>query len=207
MRRQRIARLPGTSWSKPCSGHRESDATLPLLLIWGGSSGARVINRATWASVAQMLPEAVILHVVGNRDWTLYQEWAQANPLPADLADRYHPVPYLHETMILALAAADLTVARAGASSLGEFPAARLPAILAPLASVNQMDNAQALAKRGAAVIIEDQDLEAKLATTVVELLAKPVQLQAMSKAMAGLARPHAAEAIATEIVRLAQER
>lgn len=86
-----------------------------------------------------MLTGAVILHVVGNRDWTLHQEWAQANPLPPHLADRYHPVPYLHEEMILALAAADLTVARAGASSLGEFPAARLPAILAPLASVNQM--------------------------------------------------------------------
>jgi UDP-N-acetylglucosamine--N-acetylmuramyl-(pentapeptide) pyrophosphoryl-undecaprenol N-acetylglucosamine transferase len=183
------------------------DEALPLLLIWGGSSGARVINRATWASVAKMLPGAVILHVVGNRDWTLHQEWAQANPLPPQLADRYHPVPYLHEEMILALAAADLTVARAGASSLGEFPAARLPAILAPLASVNQMDNAQALAKRGAAVIIEDQDLEAKLATTVVGLLAKPLQLQAMSDAMAGLARPQAAKAIATEIVRLAQER
>ena len=184
-----------------------SDEALPLLLIWGGSSGARVINRATWASVAKMLRGAVILHVVGNRDWPLHQEWAQANPLPPQLADRYHPVPYLHETMILALAAADLTVARAGASSLGEFPAARLPAILAPLASVNQMDNAQALAKRGAAVIIEDKDLEAKLAPALVGLLAKPVQLQAMSEAMAGLARPHAAEAIAAEIVRLAQER
>ena len=183
------------------------DTALPLLLIWGGSSGARVINRATWASVARMLPRAAILHVVGNRDWTLFQEWAQANPLPPQLADRYHPVPYLHEAMVLALAAADLTVARAGASSLGEFPVARLPAVLAPLASVNQMDNAQALAKRGAAVIIEDKDLEAKLATTVLELLAKPVQLQAMSEAMAGLARPHAAEAIATQIAGLAQER
>jgi UDP-N-acetylglucosamine--N-acetylmuramyl-(pentapeptide) pyrophosphoryl-undecaprenol N-acetylglucosamine transferase len=183
------------------------DTALPLLLIWGGSSGARVINRATWAGVAQMLSRAAVLHVVGERDWPLHQQWAQANPLPVELADRYHPVPYLHEAMILALAAADLTVARAGASSLGEFPAAKLPAVLAPLASVNQMDNAQALAKRGAAVIIEDEDLEAKLVPTVLDLLAKPPQLQAMSKAMAGLARPHAAEAIATEIVRLAQER
>jgi len=183
------------------------DAALPLLLIWGGSSGARVINRATWTGVVKMLPSAAILHVVGERDWPLYQQWAQANPLPAELADRYHPVPYLHETMVLALAAADLTVARAGASSLGEFPAAKLPAVLAPLASVNQMDNAQALAKRGAAVIIEDKDLEAKLAPTVLDLLAKPAHLQAMSDAMAGLARPHAAAAIATEIVRLAQER
>ena len=110
------------------------------------------------------------------------------------------------KTLAKALAAADLTVARAGASALGEFPAARLPAILAPLASVNQMDNAQALAKRGAAVIIEDKDLDAKLAGTLLELLAKPAQLQAMGEAMAGLARPQAAEAIASEVARLAQE-
>ena len=90
---------------------------------------------------------------------------------------------------------------------MGEFPAARLPAVLAPLASVNQMDNAQALAKRGAAVIVEDKDLEAKLADTVLGLLGTSGQLQAMSEAMAGLARPHAAAAIAAEIVRLAQER
>jgi UDP-N-acetylglucosamine--N-acetylmuramyl-(pentapeptide) pyrophosphoryl-undecaprenol N-acetylglucosamine transferase len=69
------------------------------------------------------------------------------------------------------------------------------------------MDNAQALARRGAAVIVGDEELEAKLAPTVLDLLAKPAELQAMSEAMAGLARPHAAEAIATEIESLAQER
>ena len=95
-------------WPRRLQWPQGGDEALPLLLVWGGSQGARAINRATWASVAQMLPGAVILHVVGNRDWPLYQEWAQANPLPPQLADRYHPVPYLHETMPLALAAADL---------------------------------------------------------------------------------------------------
>jgi UDP-N-acetylglucosamine--N-acetylmuramyl-(pentapeptide) pyrophosphoryl-undecaprenol N-acetylglucosamine transferase len=184
-----------------------NDEGLPLLLVWGGSQGARAINRATWASVARLAPQAAVLHVVGERDWPLYQQWAQANPLPEHLADRYRAVAYLHETMPLGLAAADLTVARAGASTLGEFPVAKLPAVLAPYAGVNQMDNAQALARRGAAVIVVDEELEAKLAPTVLGLLTQRDRLQAMSEAMAGLARPHAAEAIATEIIRLAQER
>jgi UDP-N-acetylglucosamine--N-acetylmuramyl-(pentapeptide) pyrophosphoryl-undecaprenol N-acetylglucosamine transferase len=123
------------------------------------------------------------------------------------LHDRYHAVPYLHETMPLALAAADLTVARAGASTLGEFPVAGLPAILAPYAGVNQMDNAQALATRGAAVIVLDEDLPEKLAPTVLDILGSPARLDAMRAAMAGLARPDAAAAIAAQIVRLAQEK
>lgn len=184
-----------------------SDPALPLLLVWGGSQGARAINRATWASVARLLPQAVVLHVVGERDWPLYRQWVQASPLPADLAERYHAVPYLHATMPIGLAAADLTVARAGASTLGEFPAAKLPAVLAPYSGVNQMENAQALAKRGAAVIVTDDELEAKLAATVLDLFGQPARLQAMSEAMTEMARPHAAEAIATEIVRLGQER
>jgi UDP-N-acetylglucosamine:LPS N-acetylglucosamine transferase len=114
-----------------------------------------------------MLPYGQVLHVVGTRDWPLFEAWRQEQPLPPALAPRYHPVAYLHDEMPLALAGADLTVARAGASTLGEFPVARLPSILAPLHSVNQMDNAQVLASRGAAVIVEDVDLPQQLGPTV----------------------------------------
>jgi UDP-N-acetylglucosamine--N-acetylmuramyl-(pentapeptide) pyrophosphoryl-undecaprenol N-acetylglucosamine transferase len=181
-------------------------AELPLLLVWGGSQGSRAINRATWAAITQLLPHAAVLHAVGERDWPLYQEWAGANPLPPALSGRYWPVPYLHEAMPFALAAADLTMARAGASALGEFPAAGLPAVLAPYAGVNQMDNAQALAGRGAAAIVRDEELAAKLAPTVVDLLTHTDKLAAMRSAMASLARPHAAQTIAAEIMRLGTE-
>jgi UDP-N-acetylglucosamine--N-acetylmuramyl-(pentapeptide) pyrophosphoryl-undecaprenol N-acetylglucosamine transferase len=181
------------------------EAGVPLVLIWGGSQGARVINRATWASVKEFLPDSVVLHVVGERDWPLYEDWASAQKLERELQDRYRAVPYLHETMPLALAAADLTVARAGASALGEFPVAGLPAVLAPLSGVNQMDNAEALARQGAALIVQDEELAAKLAPAVLDLLRNPTRLQAMGSAMARLARPEAARAIAGEIVRLAQ--
>lgn len=181
-------------------------ADLPLLLVWGGSQGARAINHAAWGAMAQILPHAAVLHAVGERDWPLYQEWAAANPLPEALRNRYHPTPYLHEAMPLALAAADLTVARAGASALGEFPAAGLPAILAPYAGVNQMDNAQALARRGAAVIVPDEELGARLAPTVLDLFQQAEKLAAMRSAMTSLAQPMAAQAIAAEIARLGTE-
>jgi UDP-N-acetylglucosamine--N-acetylmuramyl-(pentapeptide) pyrophosphoryl-undecaprenol N-acetylglucosamine transferase len=185
------------------SGERAGEESLPLVLVWGGSQGARAINRGTWASVAQWLPEAAVLHVVGERDWPLYEEWTRTNPLPEALRGRYRAVAYLHETMPLALAAADLTVARAGASTLGEFPVAKLPAILAPYAGVNQMDNAQALVRRGAAVIVMDEELEEKLAPAVLDLLGNRGKLATMGEAMGQLARPDAAAAIAGEIMRL----
>jgi UDP-N-acetylglucosamine--N-acetylmuramyl-(pentapeptide) pyrophosphoryl-undecaprenol N-acetylglucosamine transferase len=183
----------------------EPDGTvLPLLLVWGGSSGARVINQATWAALPDLLPAAQVLHVVGTRDWPLYEEWAAAHPLPEPLGRRYHPVAYLHEAMPLALAAADLSVARAGASTLGEFPVTHLPSILAPLASVNQMDNARVLADGGGAVIIEDADLAAQLAPVVRGLLDGPARRRQMEAALTALAKPDAALRIAQEIVDLA---
>ncbi len=190
---------------QPSQAPRSSQALLPLLLVWGGSSGSRAINQATWGALPALLPVAQIVHIVGARDWPLYEAWAAAHPLPVEMQERYHPVAYLHEAMPLALAAADLTVARAGASTLGEFPVCRLPSVLAPLHSVNQADNAQALAGRGGAVIVEDADLPAQLGATVVKLLADHARRQGMEQALAQMAQPEAAQHIAEEMLRLAQ--
>lgn len=195
--RRDLARSLGTSFDEP------DGSWLPLVLVWGGSQGARAINQATWRTLPAMLAHAQVVHVVGTRDWPLYEEWAARDGVPAALRHRYHPIAYLHGEMPLALAAADLTVARAGASTLGEFPVARLPAVLAPYAGVNQMDNAQALASRGAAVIVQDDDLPDRLAPTVAELLLDSGRRAQMEAALAGLARPDAAQKIADELVML----
>ena len=183
----------------------------PLVLVWGGSQGARSINQATWSALPALLPAAHILHVVGDRDWPLYAEQEQQQPLagrvePA-LVERYHPVAYLHDEMVLALAAADLTVARAGASILGEFPVARLPSILVPLpyGGVGQRRNAEQLAHSGGAVIVEDARLGEDLAPTVLELLADAPRRAAMEAALAQLARPDAALRIAGELYELSR--
>lgn len=180
---------------------------LPLVLVWGGSQGARSINQATWTALPDLLPHAHVLHVIGTRDWPLYEAHAQADPL-TEHATRYHPVDYLHDAMPVALAAADLTVARAGASSLGEFPVAGLPSILVPLphAGVNQQANAELLATHGAAVVVADEALGAELASTAVALLADRSRLQAMADAATELAIPDAAQRIALALAALQKE-
>jgi UDP-N-acetylglucosamine--N-acetylmuramyl-(pentapeptide) pyrophosphoryl-undecaprenol N-acetylglucosamine transferase len=188
--------------------HASADGQpLPLVLVWGGSQGARSINRAIWAALPQLLPHAEILHVVGQRDWSLWQSAAAAQSLAPTLADHYHPVAYLHEEMALALAAADISVARAGASSLGEFPVARLPAILAPLLGVNQEANAALLAQHGAALVIADEALPSQLAATLLGLIQDTAKRQAMQAALAQLAQPAAAMNIARELVALSRQR
>jgi UDP-N-acetylglucosamine--N-acetylmuramyl-(pentapeptide) pyrophosphoryl-undecaprenol N-acetylglucosamine transferase len=176
---------------------------LPLTLVWGGSQGSRSINQATWAMLPQALPHGHLLHVVGERDWSLYLE--QALGLPPELERRYHPVAYLHDEMALALAAADVSVARAGASTLGEFPVARLPSILIPLLSVNQHENAEVLAKHGAAIVVADAEVQVKLAPTLIALLTDEPKRRAMEDALEQLAQPHAALRIGEEIVGLTE--
>ena len=183
------------------------EAQIPLVLVWGGSQGSRNINEALWATLPQVLPHAQVLHVVGERDWPQWQSKlhaADAAPT-GTLWQRYHPVAYLHDEMALALTAADLTVARAGASTLGEFPVARLPAILVPHPGVNQLQNAEYLVKHGGARLIDDQTLGQQLAPTLLELIQDQARRRTMEEALAQLAKPHAARAIAEQLFILAQ--
>ncbi len=168
----------------------------PVLLVTGGSKGARNINQTLAASLARLLPFAQIVHISGELDWPEIQAVQAA--LPASLAANYHPMPYLHE-MGAALAAADLAVSRAGASTLGEYPLFGLPAVLVPYpyAWRYQRVNAEYLARAGAAVLLLDQQLESQLASTVEDLLRQPARLEAMRQAMRSLAHPGAADEIA----------
>jgi len=170
----------------------------PVLLVFGGSTGARSINRAVADQLEGLLEVAQVVHVSGERDWSWVAE--RAEELPPALRQRYHPYPYLHdEAMGQALAAADLALCRAGASTLGELPYFGLPAILVPYpyAWRYQKVNADWLASRGAAVVLEDARLGEALLPTVQALLTDADRLAEMRARTQTLARPDAAARLA----------
>ena len=171
------------------------DAT--VVCVFGGSQGARRINEALARSLPGLLTRHHVLHVCGEQ--RLAEATTAAQSLSPSARGRYQLYPYLHDAeMADALAAADLAVCRSGASVLGELPATATPAILIPLPqpSVHQRENAEYLADRGAAIVLEDEHVHHSLGRTIDDLLGRPDELGAMAAACAALARPNAAEHI-----------
>lgn len=171
------------------------EPNLPTILFMGGSSGARSINQAVLSILDELLEKYQVIHLTGHLDWETIQA------ATANAGDRYHPFPYLHE-IGAAMAAADLAVSRAGASTLGEYPYFGLPAILVPYpyAWRYQKVNADYLVERGAAVLLRDENLKSELLSLINDLLVNPAYLAHMSRAMSALAQPMAAERI-TELL------
>lgn len=183
--------------------HLSISSGLPVLLIFGGSKGARSINTTVLNNLRELLARFEIIHLSGELDWPLVKH--NREQLPMELAARYHALPYLHD-MGSALAAADLVISRAGASALGEYPLFGLPAVLVPYPHAwrYQKVNADYLTRRGAAIILEDQALKVELFDTLNVLLENPNKLKAMRAAMFELSHPRAAEKIASKLIELA---
>jgi UDP-N-acetylglucosamine--N-acetylmuramyl-(pentapeptide) pyrophosphoryl-undecaprenol N-acetylglucosamine transferase len=176
--------------------HRER-----CLLVFGGSQGARSINEAAldaFAAMDQPERDFHVLHITGQRDHALARDRLEA-ARPA----RYTLVAY-EPTLAEALAACDLVLARAG-GSVFELAAAGRPAILVPYphaASRHQHANAAWMADAGAAVVVEDAELEPeRVRRLVAGLLADRARLERMAAASRSLARPDAADRIAHEVL------
>ena len=175
----------------------------PLVVVAGASQGSRVLNDAVLAALEAVLYRAHLIHVTGQAGLEMAERARAA--LPPHLAERYRPAAFRADLPAVMLAA-DLGVFRAGASILGELPAAGLPAILVPgtFAGAHQRDNARWLADQGAAIILEESDLGA-LGTRIAELLDDPARLEAMRAAARALARPSAAADIARLVMEVAR--
>ena len=181
--------------------HFGLDPQVSTLLVTGGSQGAHQLNRVVADALRSLLDRAQLLHICGRAE----ESWLnrERDRLPNWQRDRYRVVAYTDE-MALAMAAADLAVTRAGASVLGELPVAGLPAIVVPLELSDQRMNADYLVHQGAAVGLAPRQLD-ELPETALQLLEDETRRTSMAESMRALARPDAAERLATMLREMAQ--
>jgi UDP-N-acetylglucosamine--N-acetylmuramyl-(pentapeptide) pyrophosphoryl-undecaprenol N-acetylglucosamine transferase len=163
------------------------------LFAFGGSQGARAINRAVVDAVTVLrarLPRMQLIHQTGPADLDWVQRRYVETGVMAEVAAFVH-------AMGDAYGRADLIVCRAGASTLAELTALGKPAILIPYpfaADNHQQANAEILVRHGAAEMILDAQLTGtRLAECVLVLAADRARLQTMGAAAATLAVPDAA--------------
>lgn len=213
-----LRRLPGAKsvvtgypvrqefWEADRAGGRarlRMDPEERVLFVIGASQGAHSINQAIAGDLQSLLELCEVVHVSGQADEIWLSEIRDA--LPKKLRKRYRLFGYLHEETPWAMATADLAVCRSGASTLGELPAVGLPAVLVPYpyAGGHQRINARYLERHGAAMVLDDHDLDQML-PLVGSLLHDEKRLRAMRDASSRLARPDAANRIAGILLELA---
>src|SRR5215471_4111094 len=179
-------------------------AGTPTVLVFGGSQGAHAINQAMIRCLPVLQREAPgirIIHQTGERD---YNDALAAYQGMGEAAEVFQFI----DDMPGAFARADLVVCRSGASTVAEITAAGKPAAFVPFpraADDHQRINAEALARHGAAVVVEESKLEGLwLAETIAALLQDSRRLQRMSQAARELAHPNAARDIAGMAARVA---
>jgi len=178
----------------------------PVLLVSGGSQGARSLNTATADALGRLLAGGIsVLHVLGSANLTA-DIVARTDPATGAA---YRPLGYVDD-MAAAYAAADLMLGRAGAGTVMETAMTGLPTIFVPLPHGNgeQARNAGFLIAADAGVLVADADLDAdRLVAEVTALLDAPDRLDRMSATCRRLVPADAAAALARLVLDVAQRR
>ncbi len=195
------------------SGAREFlkiEEGIPVILVLGGSQGARHINEALLGALKGLLEKYVVIHQTGQKNFNEVKATAEAILFDSPHADRYKPFDYLNQlAMRMAAGVATVVISRAG-SSIFEIAAWHVPAIIIPIAertSRDQHTNAFAYARAGGCEVIEDDNLTPNLLASEIGRLVEnePVR-QKMQEAAKAFYKPDAAKLIAEEILKIALE-
>ena len=180
-------------------------AERPLMVVTGGGLGAKRLNMAVAGQLQALLQHTNIILISGE------SQFDEMNALtPRDDA-RFQLCPFVSEGMADMLGAADIVVARAGATTIVELAALAKPTILVPngyLTGGHQLKNAAVYAEKGAVSVLDEEELEkdpAKLTDEVLNLLADKTRLQAMGRAFHTFAKPNAAKDMAEMILAAAK--
>jgi UDP-N-acetylglucosamine--N-acetylmuramyl-(pentapeptide) pyrophosphoryl-undecaprenol N-acetylglucosamine transferase len=209
--RRQIADLDRFALGDKARAHFGLRPDLPVLLVFGGSQGAKSINRALAGAVGAIRSAGVqILHVTGPKN--LGESQAADGPLSAGpglagaaqaSAVPYVALPYV-DRMDLAYAAADFALCRAGAMTCAELTAVGLPAAYVPLPIGNgeQRLNALPIVQRGGGLLVEDAELTADwIKTSLLPVLTNIDQVAGMSEAAAAMGRKDADRWLAKAVI------
>ena len=186
----------------------EAPTGAPHLLVFGGSQGARLFNTRLphiIKSLLEAVPGLTVLHQSGERNFeATHAAYAASGADPA----RWVVRPFVTK-MAAEFARAHLIMSRSGATTVAEEAAAGKPSLLIPFAAAtdeHQRRNAEAMVAVGAAVMLEEKDLDTpdKLLWILAGLIADPVRLAAMGAAARTQAHPGAAERIADKLAEMA---
>jgi UDP-N-acetylglucosamine--N-acetylmuramyl-(pentapeptide) pyrophosphoryl-undecaprenol N-acetylglucosamine transferase len=168
--------------------HRTPEVPPRVLLVTGGSQGARNLNQAVWGALDELCARfEEVIHVAGRQGEQGIAEHRH---------DRYRGLAFADDMAAL-MARADLVVSRAGVGTIAEVTAVGLPMVLVPgtFGGGHQEANAAAMVEAGAAVRVGDAELTPRRLVEVIDAL-RPEQLRAMAGASAGAGRPDAAERV-----------
>jgi len=176
-------------------GAKENDR---ILLVLGGSQGAKELNELVVGSLAALTKEYLVVHQTGA-GWE--NTLGGSATKGGESSSRYKPYPFIKEELPHVLAAAELVLARSGAGTVWECAAAGKPMILLPLAGSgtrgDQIENARFFEKAGAAVVLPSGKRETEDLLDVLSVLAKD-KLQAMAAASKQIGNGEGTTAIAS---------
>ncbi len=199
--RRQIAELDRFAVGDKARAHFGLRADLPVLLVFGGSQGARSLNSALAGALDAIRAAGVqVLHITGPRNAAQAQSAGGTVP--------YVAVPYV-DRMDLAYAAADFALSRAGAMTCAELTAVGMPAAYVPLPIGNgeQRLNALPIVQRGGGLLVEDDELTADwIKGALLPVLTNIDQVAAMSEAAAALGRRDADRWLAKAVIDVATE-
>src|ERR1700724_2026203 len=199
--RREIAELDRLGIGDKARAHFGLRPDMPVLLVTGGSQGARSLNQAVFGAAGWLRDAGVqVLHVIGPRNGADAPVTATGVP--------YVATPYI-DRMDLAYAAADFALCRAGAMTCAELTAVGLPAAYVPLPIGNgeQRLNALPIVQRGGGLLVEDAELTADwIKGALLSVLTNIDQVAAMSEAAASLGRGDADRWLAEAVINVINE-
>ncbi len=183
---------------------------IPLVLVTGGSQGARHLNQTVCHALPELLKQCQVLHISGSNLFHETRNLAEQTlaGVDSEMRQRYRLEPYMDEGMPSALQAADLVLCRSGASVLSELAVLGKPSILVPLppaigGSPQEANAAMFQREQASEVILNDLLKPELIIERITYILSQSGCLKAMSSAASTLAKPDATQEIVEAIVTL----